>query len=149
MKAKILLIISLALSGCLGGEDWSLGDGADPHGCNGLDGYIWCEGNNRCIRPWDEVCVYGQPNMSAPSRQTLAYPASLNNASTASDGLRTRLQDESEEPGRKTSQNRMPTATAGPARTIPAHAPNPSGRGGFGSRPGLYIAGNRNSSILG
>lgn len=33
-----------------------VGADRDEHGCIGSAGYRWCEGDEKCFRPWEEVC---------------------------------------------------------------------------------------------
>ncbi|MFC2163318.1 hypothetical protein ACFLRF_06510, partial [Candidatus Altiarchaeota archaeon] len=37
-------------------ENKRVGGDRDEHGCIGSAGYIWCEGKNKCLRPWEEPC---------------------------------------------------------------------------------------------
>lgn len=38
-------------------EDFNIvGADRDEHGCIGSAGYRWCEGDEKCFRPWEEVC---------------------------------------------------------------------------------------------
>ena len=36
-----------------------VGGDKDEHGCIGSAGYEWCEGKQKCIRPWEEQCFSG------------------------------------------------------------------------------------------
>jgi hypothetical protein len=37
-------------------ESALVGGDKDEHGCIGSAGYTWCEGKQRCLRPWEEPC---------------------------------------------------------------------------------------------
>ena len=36
--------------------DKTIGGDKDAHGCLMGAGYSWCEGKNKCLRPWEEKC---------------------------------------------------------------------------------------------
>lgn len=66
----ILLLLTMALSGCLKKTDQLnvniavnnqansqvVGGDKDEHGCLGSAGYSWCAIKNKCLRIWEEVC---------------------------------------------------------------------------------------------
>ena len=39
-----------------------VGNDRDAHGCIGSAGYIWCEKDNQCQRPWELATVKGFAN---------------------------------------------------------------------------------------
>ncbi|MDD5148255.1 MAG: transporter substrate-binding domain-containing protein [Candidatus ainarchaeum sp.] len=61
----VILIIAIVFLGCTQQSQNPSGpmpgSGSDEHGCIGSAGYFWCEAKQKCLRPWEELCISTGP----------------------------------------------------------------------------------------
>ncbi|MCX8175417.1 MAG: hypothetical protein N3E51_04385 [Candidatus Micrarchaeota archaeon] len=51
-----------------------VGADRDSHGCIGSAGYVWCEEENKCYRPWEESCT---KQLEVSKQEEKSYTCSL------------------------------------------------------------------------